>query len=97
MNVHNLNGTSENKCKCGSWILHWEKISGKSRPQHCVVVGCTNTPEFGGHVQKRTGTASWFIIPICRSCNGKLGEDLEVQASTEFVSANKAETCEKVV
>ena len=28
--VKNLNGTSDNDCpKCGTWLKHWEKLSGK--------------------------------------------------------------------
>ena len=30
MKVKNLNGTSQRTCKCGSWLKHWEKFSGRS-------------------------------------------------------------------
>jgi len=94
MKVHNLTNTGENTCNCGSWILHWERFSGRPRPQQCVVLGCTQPPQVGGHVQRRTGSASWYIIPICRSCNGHSG-DLDVRETVELVSANVSDTCGK--
>jgi hypothetical protein len=28
MTVYNINGTSDNTCKCGSWLAHWKNYSG---------------------------------------------------------------------
>lgn len=96
MKVKNLNGTSDNTCKCGSWLKHWEKFSGKSVPTYCCVTSCTGKDLIGGHVQKDSSTdKSWYIIPICKTCNGKQGEDLIISDTTVLVSANKSETCEK--
>jgi hypothetical protein len=96
MKVKNLNGTSNNACKCGTWIKHWEKFSGKSKPKYCCVDVCTGTELVGGHVQKDSTTdQSWYIIPICSSCNNKKGQNLTISDSTTLVSANKSNTCEK--
>ncbi|MDC0933490.1 hypothetical protein OAR97_06530 [Arcobacteraceae bacterium] len=93
MKVRNLNGTSSNRCKCNSWLEHWENFSNQTVKQ-CVVNGCINIPTVGGHIQK-TGLAdqSWYIIPICKSCNGKYGEELEVTDKVNLISANVNYTC----
>ncbi len=90
--VKNINGTSDNVCKCGSWIKHWENFSGKTR-SYCSAYGCTKKNDlFGAHVQKTTSDMNWYIIPLCQDHNSAKGE-LEVSDSTIFVSANKSETC----
>ena len=95
MNVKNLNGTTTNNCKCDSWIDHWKSFSGQTVKQ-CVVKGCTNNPEVGGHVKKDSKTDSaWYIIPICDECNKKRGQDLDVHDKVNLVSANVASTCGK--
>ena len=49
----------------------------------------------GGHVQKVGSDNKWYIIPLCKSCNNKRGEELEIDDNTELVSANVSETCGK--
>lgn len=89
----NLNGTSDNICKCGSWLQHWKNFSGQTA-NRCVVNNCGNNPEVGGHVQKDNPLdQSWFIIPICKSCNGKNGQDLYIDDAVNLVSANVSQTC----
>lgn len=93
MKVKNLNGTAANKCKCGSWLAHWEKFS-KQPANRCVVVGCKNKQTVGGHVQKEsTSDSSWYIIPICADCNNKRGQTLEIDNAVNLVSANVSQTC----
>ncbi len=72
--VKNINGTSPNKCGCGSWLDHWKKFSGQGVPLHCPEVNCRNKPEVGAHVQKesytdRTGT----LFRSARRAIGKQG------------------------
>lgn len=96
MKVKNLNGTSQTTCKCGSWLKHWESFSGKKAPKYCVVNNCLSTDLVGAHVQRDSyADKSWYIIPICKSCNGKHGQDLTISDSTTLVSANKSKTCDK--
>jgi hypothetical protein len=94
MRVKNLNGTTQRTCKCGSWLKHWENFGG-CFATICSVDGCNNDAEVGGHVQKVGSDNKWYIIPLCKSCNNKRGEELEIDDNTELVSANVSETCEK--
>lgn len=96
MKVKNINGTSQNTCKCDSWLGHWEKFSGQSLPIYCPEVKCTQKPEVGAHVQKDSSTdSSWYIVPLCKAHNGETGKSLEISGSVTLVSANVSETCGK--
>lgn len=96
MKVKNINGTSDNTCKCNSWFEHWKKFSGQSLPTNCPVVKCTQKPEVGAHVQKDSSTDnSWYIVLLCKTHNGETGKSLEISDSTKLASANVSETCGK--
>ena len=96
MKVKNINGTSENTCKCGSWLDHWKKFSGQSLPSYCPEAKCIQEPEVGAHVQKDSSTdKSWYIVPLCSTHNAKTGESLEISDSISLASANVSETCGK--
>lgn len=96
MEIKNINGTSEKTCECGSWINHWEKFSGEELPSKCPVIGCNNKPEVGAHVQKdEKNDNNWYIIPLCKNCNNKKGETLQVENNIKLVSANVSKTCGK--
>ena len=92
MKVRNINGTSDNDCKCGSWIQHWKNYSGIPA-LYCSEKSCLETDLVGAHVQQMS-TNDWYIIPLCQKHN-KAKEDLEIVDSTVFVSANRNRTCEK--
>jgi hypothetical protein len=94
MRVKNINGTSDNLCKCGSWIKHWEKFSGQSLPSYCPEKSCMKKPEVGAHVQKDNSTdSSWYIVPLCTMHNAEKGKSIEISDSIELVSANVDKTC----
>jgi len=94
MKVININGTSDNTCNCGSWLNHWQKFSRQSLPSFCPEKSCKNKPEVGAHIQKdNIYDKSWYIIPLCKDCNAKTGEMLEVIDSIKLMSANVNETC----
>lgn len=96
MKVKNINGTSNNTCKCLSWIEHWKKFSGESIPNYCPESGCTKQPEVGAHVQKDSSTdTGWYIIPLCKSHNNQTGESLDVSNYVTLISANVSTTCGK--
>ena len=96
MKVNNINGTSQNVCKCGSWLDHWKKFSGQAFPTYCSEKSCTQKPEVGAHVQKDSSyDTNWYIVPLCKGCNGKTGNSLEISDSVKLVSANVSETCGK--
>ena len=96
MKVKNINGTSDNACKCGSWLEHWKNYSKQDLPKYCSEKTCTGKPEVGAHVQKDNSTdESWYIVPFCYTHNAKTGESLEIVESVKLVSANVNETCGK--
>jgi len=95
MKVRNINGTSDNTCKCRSWINHWEKYAEKTATM-CSATACFISKDLvGAHVQKDdSNNKSWYIIPFCEHHNKKT-EEIEVWSSTILVSANVNETCGK--
>jgi hypothetical protein len=95
MKVRNINGTSDNPCKDGSWLQHWKNFSGQPLPSYCSEKSCRQKPEAGAHVQKDSSTdKGWYIVPLCAKHNAKASE-LELVDSIKLVSANVAETCGK--
>jgi hypothetical protein len=94
MKVININGTSLNICKCGSWLNHWKKFGGQDLPSYCSEKSCLKKPEVGAHVQKDNSTdRKWYIIPLCTVHNLKTGESIEIMDGVALVSANVSETC----
>ncbi len=93
MKVKNINGTSQNNCKCGSWLKHWEKFSGR-KAYSCSAEGCYGIEIVGAHVQKDSlYDSNWYIVPFCYSHNRSVNK-VELKIGVELVSANKEETCE---
>jgi hypothetical protein len=94
--IININGITDTRCKCGSWLEHWKKYSGQTLPTHCPEETCTQAPEIGSHVQKKSLTdRSWYIVPLCHKCDGKTGESLEISDYMTLVAANVDLTCRK--
>jgi len=93
MRIKNINGTSQNKCRCGSWLDHWKNYSKQSVPIICPAYGCNGKDIVGAHVQKDSiYDNKWYIYPLCTSCNQK-GGTLDVSDLYKLVSANVSETC----
>ena len=93
MKITNINGTSDTNCKCGSWLNHWINYSRQNLPTYCPVLGCSEKPELGDHVQKANSyDRKWYIIPLCKTHNRASGI-LEISDTINLVSANKNETC----
>ena len=92
--VKNINGTSQAKCICRSWLKHWEKFSGQKTIM-CVEIGCTETDLAGAHVQKAYSTdRNWYIIPLCSKHIASKWE-IEILNIYNLVPADKKKTCEK--
>ena len=92
MRVKNINGTSQNKCSCGSWLQHWKNYSGQTA-RICRAKGCSSTDLLGAHVQKAVSyDSSWYIVPFCKAHNHAIGS-IELVDGTRLVSANKNQTC----
>ena len=96
MRVNNINGISDNACKCGGWLGHWKKFSGQPLTTFCPQVTCVQRATVGAHVQKdNSGDSSWYIVPLCTTHNGKKGQSLDISENVNLVSANVSETCGK--
>ena len=52
-----------------SWKDYWEKQSGQSWPQTCIIKGCDGEASVGAHVYANECTYKVFIVPMCASCN----------------------------
>lgn len=81
--VKNRNHTTDNDSKCcGTWIAHWKKHKGVS-PSWCR--GCSKKEKelVGGHVNKVGNNTDdkWYIVPLCKSCNGTKDKEFYVQTS----------------
>ncbi len=96
MKVNNVNGTSDNTCKCISWLAHWKNFGGGTVPNYCSEKSCTTKPTVGAHVQKESSThRGWYIVPLCDAHNKQTGKSLELVDSAVLVSANVSQTCGK--
>ncbi len=91
--VKNLKGTSDLSCRCGTWLRHWERGSGRSATV-CWVQGCAKPPEVGAHV-KKVGTfdETRYIVPMCQAHN-MIDGNLLLSDAAPLVPSNKQETCE---
>ncbi|NOR44521.1 MAG: hypothetical protein GQ534_02960 [Candidatus Delongbacteria bacterium] len=91
MIVKNLKNTSDNTCKCNSWIDHWERYT-KNNAIFCSVQKCVDQAKVGAHVLKVSSTdKDWYIVPLCYSCN-KSDNNLDI-GSTSLALANVNDTC----
>lgn len=94
MRIKNINGTSQTRCACGTWLDHWKKFSGQTIT-YCPEPSCLQTDLLGAHVQKADSSDNkWYIYPLCSTHNRSTGV-LDVSDVYKLVSANKKETCEK--
>ena len=100
--IKNEVGTSavSDECEnCGSWIAHWEALSGQDAGK-CSVKNCSNDGEVGAHITRPFATnedyqTHPYIVPMCREHNGKHGQSFTSKKGVTFVWANMQETCGK--
>jgi hypothetical protein len=96
MRVKNINGTSDNTCRCGSWLKHWKRFGGAVPYSYCAESSCRGSQEVGAHIQiEGSADGSWYIVPLCSSHNAKTGGSFGLMDGTTLVSANVAQTCGK--
>lgn len=94
MKVMNVNGTSDNICRCGTWLEHWRKFSNQPLPICCPEKHCMQMSAVGAHVQKDDPTdRGWYIIPLCNGHSRETGKSLEVGDSIALVPADVSQTC----
>lgn len=90
--IKNINGIKNKKCKCGSWLKHWEKFSGY-KATYCATENCFNQRLSGIHIQKSDSEDShWYIVPLCRTHAANADE---LKVSAPLVEADKTEACGK--
>jgi len=91
--VKNLKGTSELSCKCGTWLRHWERRTGRDAAI-CLVVPCKQQSDLvGAHVIKvGSKDKNRYIVPMCQAHNMS-EQDLRVDDKA-LAPANKQSTCE---
>jgi len=91
--ITNINGVSDNTCKCGNWLKHWQNFSRQRIQIYCPVMGCYQKDLIGARVQKAYCVdQKWYIIPLCSRHNAST-TDLDVSDTITFVSTNISETC----
>jgi len=94
MFVKNVLGSSddERKCKCKSWIAHWERNRGGTVNTECMAIGCREKDKKepgGGHVTIR-GELTEYIVPLCTTHNAiPAGQEFEVSRAASPVPAHK--------
>ena len=68
---------------CSSWLEHWEKeINKKAGWCRCCRTKKDHADLVGGHVIRTDSSdKSWYITPLCKSCNSTTNEkEFEVSA-----------------
>jgi len=87
--VKNLNGTS-GRLPAGyaSWKEWWEAQTGR-KFSSCSCSGCSAAAVVGAHVQKSgVSDMRWYIVPLCRSCNGKPSSEVFEVRDYDLVPVN---------
>jgi len=93
MTVKNINGTTDNPtCPCGSWIKHWEKYTGLPA-LGCAEIHCTEQATVDSHVQKQGEDRSWYIVPLCKTHNGKHGQELRISDNVNIIPVTVRHKC----
>lgn len=90
--VYNAEGTAADEPIVGDgvWLEYWEAASLKAIPDKCP---CCNEPLdrnsgniHGTHIQiNQSVLAKRFIIPTCAGCNGKHGQQLNINYVDEIL------------
>ena len=100
--VYNAEGTADDEPIVGDgvWLEYWEAASLKAIPDNCP---CCNEPLnrnsgniHGTHIQiSQSVMAKSYIIPTCAGCNGKHGQQLDINFVDEILgieAINKEKT-----
>jgi len=97
-NWKNETDTGEENCsRCGSWIKHWEFVTGQRRPSKCSVFGCTKPVTDGTHIfnYKRQVQGHW-IAPTCHECNVSIKTPFTLNKNVVLVNAECEYSCARV-
>jgi hypothetical protein len=95
MRVKNINEIRLKKCRCGSWLKHWQKYSHEKLPVLCPVNGCFMPPDFTAFVQEDGYiNDEWFVVPLCATHSSQEGGYLDLDR-VALVPADVSKTCGK--
>ena len=89
--VHNLNGTTDNKPPKGysSEKKSWEAKSGM-RFGSCSCCGSGHKANVGAYIQKSNERdKTWYIVPLCYDCNNKPSSEQFHVRSDDLVPINQ--------
>lgn len=96
MKVRNINGTTPHACRCGSWLDHWKRFSGRYSTPQCSKLFCYKMAEVGAHVQKDSDLdRNWYIVPLCRQHNALTNQSIDIWDDVQLIHANVSDTCGK--
>ena len=96
MKVTNLNIVRQTTGSGGKLLARWEKISGQNAFL-CCVKDCIERPIAGGLVQKGSPyDQSWYIVPLCRDCDSRTGQNLDIWDGAVLVRKNDMEDLQEV-
>jgi hypothetical protein len=88
----NVKNTSNDKCKCESWLAHWERFSGQ-RANKCARNNCNERATDGAHVSRFFLNDEIYILPLCHKHN--LDYNSLIDTEINPVSADISKTCGK--
>lgn len=90
--VYNAEGTEDDEPIVGDgvWLEYWEAASGRAIPEYCPCCNALLDRDAGNihgtHVQENGALlAVRYIIPTCAGCNGKHGEQQNLQCVDEVL------------
>jgi hypothetical protein len=91
--VLNISQADEQACQCGSWLNHWEKISGRKQ-WLCPEVNCDNRASVGALVIKPAGCDDrLYVLPLCHQHGAQAGTEIEVVEAAMLVPAYSGAKC----
>lgn len=93
--IRNIKGTGENypnpSCNCSSWLDHWETNKNLTAGYcRCCKVKIDHNSLVGGHVKKVDSIDnSYYIVPLCNSCNNYNNTDAFYVNEEDLVSVSR--------
>jgi|GEM_PF-310645 hypothetical protein len=97
--IKNINGAPQHiaNCKCGSWLKHWKKHSGRKCPTFCIVCvpDCLDKVTVGALVQKvNDSDTKWYIAPLCENHAATPNTEFSIYNTWPLIEVECVEVCE---
>jgi protein AIR1/2 len=97
--IKNINKTSNRKCDCPNWLVHW-RIFANSFREICAVIPCGYPAEVGAHVLISDGRYpnQWYVVPMCKKHNNYNNlDEMFIDCRILLVPASTALTCKSEI